>query len=64
MKVISSKLKKSLLIAFFQGEGNGFIGSRKFLEDIKHFKCEALYNNTDKVFCSNPMRVMQKIRNS
>ena len=50
-----------VLFAFFQGENWGRVGSRKFIDDLQHFKCERVVNASKSVFnndmCYSPLKV-------
>ena len=50
-----------LVFAFFQGEGWGRVGSRAFLQDVKHFACANRLNATVSPFndamCASPLKV-------
>lgn len=50
-----------VMFAFFQGESWGRVGSRRFLNEVQHFQCNRIVNQTESVFnsemCYSPLKV-------
>lgn len=54
-------MDSEVMFAFFQGESWGRVGSRRFLQEIQHFQCNRIINQTESVFnsrmCYSPLKV-------
>ena len=60
-KIAETATHEQLMIAFFQGESWGRVGSRKFLHDLQFFSCAQEVKKEDSPFndriCSSPLKV-------
>jgi len=54
--------KKNLRFAFFDAEETGYMGSSRFINDIKSFDCKTWVNDTS-VYCKSPYRTNMEFMN-
>eukprot|EP01114_Cavostelium_apophysatum_P012909 TRINITY_DN3009_c0_g1_i1.p1 TRINITY_DN3009_c0_g1~~TRINITY_DN3009_c0_g1_i1.p1 ORF type:complete len:657 (-),score=92.61 TRINITY_DN3009_c0_g1_i1:31-2001(-) len=52
MNISSANLKKQIIFAFFAGESWGYLGSKRFISDVKSFKCKEEKDD----YCTNPFQ--------
>lgn len=48
------------MVAFFEGESWGYLGSKRFVDDILHFQCNSFGSDNS---CSNPVRYSLEFQN-
>jgi hypothetical protein len=55
MAVSPVRAKRQLVFGFWTGETFGYVGSRRFVEDLIHFKCKSVvHGENGRVRCADP----------